>query len=161
MSGNLFELRKDWPIPPDNNNNATITATTPKPPIKIEPQAQEQPTPSSMVALKSEKCGWGLNCPICKNLEEDSDGDHQKQFQQPQQPQAQCSQIQNYQKPQSFQKSKSQIFDVPDRYSSQLKLCRQWEQEMERLNNKYRLDCFSESELNSESDEGEEYKYKT
>ena len=31
MSGNLFELRKDWPIPP-NNNNTTATATTPKPP---------------------------------------------------------------------------------------------------------------------------------
>ena len=125
MSGNLFELRKDWPISPNNNNNATATATIPKPPIKIEPQAQEQPTPSSTVALKSEKCGWGLNCPTCKNLEEDLDGDHQKQFQQPQQPQMQCPQIQNYQKPQNFQRFKSQTFDIPDRYSSQLKLCRQ------------------------------------
>ena len=31
--------------------------------------------------------------------------------------------------------------------------------EMERLNNKYRLDCFLDSELKSESDDGEEYKY--
>ena len=30
---------------------------------------------------------------------------------------------------------------------------------MERLNNKYGLDHFSDSELNSESDKGEEYKY--
>ena len=30
---------------------------------------------------------------------------------------------------------------------------------MERLNSKYGLDCFSDSELNSESDEGEEYRY--
>ena len=30
---------------------------------------------------------------------------------------------------------------------------------MERLNAKYNLDCFSESELDSELDEGEEYKY--
>ena len=30
---------------------------------------------------------------------------------------------------------------------------------MERLNTKYNLDCFSDSELNSESDEGEQYKY--
>ena len=30
---------------------------------------------------------------------------------------------------------------------------------MERLNAKYNLDCFSEPELDSESDEGEEYKY--
>ena len=33
------------------------------------------------------------------------------------------------------------------------------EVEMERLNAKYNLDCFSDSELDSESDEGEQYKY--
>ena len=42
MSGNLFELRKDWPIPPTNN---TATATNPKPSIKIVPQEQDQSTP--------------------------------------------------------------------------------------------------------------------
>ena len=31
----------------------------------------------------------------------------------------------------------------------------QWEQEMERLNEKYKLDTFSDSELDSESDEDE------
>ena len=51
MLGNLFELRKDWPIPPTNN---TITASTSKPPIKIEFQAQEQPTPSATVLQKVE-----------------------------------------------------------------------------------------------------------
>ena len=30
---------------------------------------------------------------------------------------------------------------------------------MERLNSKYNLDCFSDSELDSESGEGEQYKY--
>ena len=30
----------------------------------------------------------------------------------------------------------------------------QWEAEMERLNSKYNLDCFSDSELDSESDKG-------
>ena len=30
---------------------------------------------------------------------------------------------------------------------------------MERLNAKYNLDCFSDSELDSESDEGEQYKH--
>ena len=126
----------------------------------IEPQAQEQPTTSSTVAPKAEKCGWRLNCPICKNLEEDWDSDHQKQFQQPQQPQMQCPQTQNYQKPQNFQRPRSQTFDIPDRHSSQLTLCREWEEEMERLNSKYGLDCFSDSELYSESDEGVEYRYK-
>ena len=69
MSGNLFELRKDWLILPTNSATA---ATSSKPPIKIEPQAAEQPPP------KAEQCGWGLNCPICKNIEEDWDDEHQK-----------------------------------------------------------------------------------
>ena len=72
MSGNLFELRKDWPIPPTSTSN---------PPIKIEPQPQELATPNATTALKAEKCGWGPNCPICKNIEEDWDSDHQKQIQ--------------------------------------------------------------------------------
>ena len=46
-----------------------------------------------------------------------------------------------------------------DKYLSQTKICQQWEAEMERLNTKYNLDCFSDSELDSESDEGGEYKY--
>ena len=82
---------------------------------------------------------------------------------QPQQPQMQslqCPQTLNYQKPQTFQCFWSQTFDVPDRYSNQLKLHREWEEKMERLNDKYGLDCFSDSELYSESDEGEEYRYK-
>ena len=63
MSGNLFELMKDWPIPPTNN---IATATMSKPPIKIEPQAQEQPTPSTTAPPKAEQCRWGPRCPICK-----------------------------------------------------------------------------------------------
>ena len=35
----------------------------------------------------------------------------------------------------------------------------QWEEEIERLNSKYNLDCFSDSELEPESDEGEQYLY--
>ena len=71
--GNLFELGKDWPIPP---------LMTPNPPIKIELQPQELAIPSATAAPKAEKCGWEPNCPICKNIEEDWDGDHQKQIQQ-------------------------------------------------------------------------------
>ena len=103
MSGNLFKFRKDWLI-----ISTPTTITTSKPPLKIEPQTQEQVTPSVTAAPKAEKCGWGPNCPICKNMEEDWDGDHQKQFQQnalstqPQQPQIQglqCLQTQNDQRP--------------------------------------------------------------
>ena len=83
-------MRNNWPIPP-----TPTTPTTSKPPTRIEPQNQEQVVPSATVAPKAEKCGWGPNCPICKNVEEDWDGDHKKQFQQngpsalPQQPQMQ------------------------------------------------------------------------
>ena len=35
----------------------------------------------------------------------------------------------------------------------------QWEEEMERLNSKYNLDCYSDSELDSKSHEGEQYHY--
>ena len=81
MSGNLFEIRKDWPIPP-TTNATTITTTNPKPPaIKVEPQDPGQSIPSSTVT-KLKRCAWGLNCPICKNAEEDWDGEHQKQLHQ-------------------------------------------------------------------------------
>ena len=35
----------------------------------------------------------------------------------------------------------------------------QWEEEIERLNEKYNLDCFSSLELDSEWDEGKQYHY--
>ena len=50
--------------------------------------------------------------------------------------------------------------EVPiDKYPSQTKIPQQWEAEMERLDTKYNLDCFSDSELDSESDKGEQYCY--
>ena len=61
----------------------------------------------------------------------------------------------NYQKPQNTQKSFQEV--QPGKYLSQAK--RQWEAEMDRLNSKYNLDCFSNSELNLVSDEGEQYQY--
>ena len=74
-----------------------------------------------------------------------------------QRPQERCPQSLNYQKPQNLQKSNQET--QIDRYPSQTKIFKQWEAEMERLNTKYNLDCFSDSELDSESDEGEQYKY--
>ena len=60
ISGNLFEERKDWLLPPkylDNNAKGTASVTIPKPPIKEEPKTEEQPSTSP----KAEKCGWGPN----------------------------------------------------------------------------------------------------
>ena len=158
MSGNHFEDR-NWLLPPNylsNDSKNATDITSPKPSIKEEPNPGEQ----SIISPKAETFGWGPNCSFCKNQDkEDWDGKHQNQLQlktspQPktQRPQARCPETLNYQKPQNMQKPN-------DRLSSQTKICQQWEAEMERLNTEYNLDCFSDFELDSESDEGEEYKY--
>ena len=126
-------------------------ATSPRPPLKEEPKMDEQ-----VISPKAEKCGWGPDCPFCKNQDkEDWDGKHQNQLQHvssPQskvlRPQATC--------PLNLQKSEAPT----DKYPSLTKTCQQWEVEMESLNTKYKLDCFSDSELDSESDEGQQYHYK-
>ena len=50
-------------------------------------------------------------------------------------------------------------FDTPERYAEQIHLRREWEEKIEKLNKKYGLDYFSDSELDSESDKGENYRY--
>ena len=55
MSGNLFKLRMDWPIPP--------TITTSKPPIKIELQIQEQAIPPGNSSTKSREVWMGTELP--------------------------------------------------------------------------------------------------
>ena len=80
---------------------------------------------------KEEKCGWGPDCPFCKVQDKQGENPQQRPLPKPQ-----------AQKPNNMTKTRQQ-----------------WEAEMERLNNKYNLDCFSDSELDSESDEGEEYQY--
>ena len=78
MSGNLFEDR-NWLLPPNYLNNNLKNATSPKSPINEEPKTGEQ----SIINPNTEKCGWGPNCPFCKNQEkEDWDGKHQGQLQQ-------------------------------------------------------------------------------
>ena len=157
MSGNLFEDR-NWLLPKnylatENKNENATSVTSPKPSLKEEPKIGEQ----SIIGSKTEKCRWGPDCPFCKNQDkEDWDGKHQNQLQQKTSPQPKVQRPQaryplNLQKPDQ---------EAPlDKYPSQTKICQQWEAEMERLNTKYNLDCFSDSELDSESDEGEQYHY--
>ena len=66
---------------------------------------------------------------------------------------------QDYQVPQNHQPNQTQSFNVPDRYAEQMHVRREWEEKMERLNEKYGLDYFSDSELDSELDELENYQY--
>ena len=93
----------------------------------------------------------GPDCPFCKNQDkEDWDGKHQDQLQQKttSQPKVQRPQPRW---PLNLQKPEAPI----DKYPSQVKTCQQWEAEMERLNTKYNFNCFSDSKLDLESDEGE------
>ena len=99
-------------------------------------------------ATKQERCGWGLNCPICKNAEEDWDGEHQQQLQQPDAQQKYPPQGQDTKQAQDPQHDKnyklpqgkhSQIsFNVPDQYAEQKHLRKEWEKKMEQLNDKYK-----------------------
>ena len=60
------------------------------------------------------------------------------------------------QKPQARQ---PKTLSLNDKYPNKTRAKQQWEEEMERLNEKYNLDSFSSSELDSESDEGEQDHY--
>ena len=158
MLGNLFEDR-NWLLPKNylatENKNENVTGiTSPKPSLKEEPKTGEQ----SVISPKTEKCGWGPDCPFFKNQDKEGwDGKHQDQLQKLQQkrspqpkmqrPQARC--------PLNLQKPEAPI----DKYPSQTTTHQQWEAKMERLNTKYNFYCFSDSELDSESDKGEQYSY--
>ena len=56
-------------------------------------------------------------------------------------------------------KTVSQSFDVPDRYSEQIRLRKEWDEKMEHLNERYCLEYYSSSESNSNFEL--EHKYET
>ena len=122
MLGNLFE-EGNWLLPKDyliiENKKEDTTIETAKPPLKDEPKMEEQAT-----SQKEEKCAWGPDWPFCKSQKKE--GKNQQQ-----------------QKP----LPKPQV-KRPNTLSL-TKMRQQWEAEMERLNTKYNLDCFSDSELDS------------
>ena len=160
-SKNLFETRKDWPIPP------TPTPTS-APTLNTEAPTQVVVIPHVMVMPKqvAEKCSWGLHCPICKNEEEhEEDWDSDIQREQPRMcPQnTQCPQVQDIQFPQPQNTQHPQLFDVPDRCSEQTQLRREWEEKIEWFNEKYNLDYYfsSESDSKPEPEHRYEHKYET
>ena len=138
MSGKLFKdgnwlLPKNYLVTENKKEDMTSVAST-RPPLKEEPKTEEQ-----AISLKAEKCSWGPHCPFCKS---------QKKVEENMQQQKPSP---NVLMPQAKR---------PDTLNLNMtKTKQQWEAEMERLNSKYNLDCFSDSELDSESDEGEQYQY--
>ena len=83
-----------------------------------------------------EECTWGLYCPFCAKEKdaEDWNGDRQEDQQRTHYPQS----------PQH-----PQAYDIPDRFSQQIKLEKEWNEKMEHLNEKYNLDYYSSSESDS------------
>ena len=162
----LFKTRKDWSIPLN-------PVPTPTPPSKQKnnPKLQQSPMPGQC-SNKSQKMLMGTTLPHLQkqkeHREEDWDGDLQNQprmcpqilqpeiaqnphpqnlqhpqpqtLQHPPPQSSQHAEKQNFQHPQLQNNQKS--FEVPERYYKEI-----------------RLDCFSSSELDSESDEEEKYKY--
>ena len=82
---------------------------------------------------------WGPDCTFCKSQKKEEENKQQQKMS-PNVPRLQAKR--------------------PNTLSLNMtKTKQQWEVEMERLNSKYNLDCFSDSELDSESDKGEQYHY--
>ena len=138
MLGNPFEDR-NWLLPKyylvtENKNESMTGVTSPRPPLKEEPKREEQ-----VLSPEAKKCRWGLDCPFCKSQKKEEENKQQQKT------------SPNVPKPQA---------KSPNTLSLNMtKTKQQWETEMERLNSKYNLDCFSDSELDSEFDEGEQYQY--
>ena len=135
MLGNLFKDR-NWLLPKnylvtENEKEDTNVAST-RPPLKEKPKVEEQAT-----GPKAEKHGWGPDCPFCKSQKKEEES-KQQQKPSPNIPRPQAK------RPHTLSLNETRL---------------QWETEMERLNSKYNLDSFSDSELDFESDEGEQYQY--
>ena len=121
VSTNLFEARASWPIPPAETPTVVKMEKTEAPP-------RVAPIPYAMVLNKpknnrqvEEKCTWGLHCPLCPKEEgtEDWNSDRQENQQRTHYPQS----------PQH-----PQAYDIPDRFSQQIKLVKEWNENMECLN---------------------------
>ena len=127
--GNLFEER-NWVLPKDY---LAMEDKKGDATVAKPPLKEESEMGEQTSSQKEGKCGWGPNCPFCKAQKKDGEVQQQKPL-----PKLQAKR--------------------PDTLSM-TKMKQQWEEEMERLNTKYNLDCFSDSELDSESDECEQYQY--
>ena len=106
-SGNLFEDR-NWLLPPnyldnenknDNDKNATHI-NSPRPPIKEEEKPKED-------EQSAEKCGWGPDCPFCKNQEKKEEENKTQKQQRP--------------KVQKSQARRPKTLNLTDKYPSQSK----------------------------------------
>ena len=153
-STNLSDARASWPIPPTEA------------PKVIKTEEVEKKAPPRLATIP---CTLVLNKPQSNKPAEEEcrsvDGDHiapsmqnplLRQKRQKTGMVRQDNQQRNYY-PQSSRYSP--VYDIPDMFSQQLKLEREWNEKMKQLNNKYNLDYYSSSESDSEFEL--EHKYET
>ena len=76
MLGNLFEDR-NWLLPKNylvtENKKEDTSVASARPPLKEAPKAEEKAT-----SLKTEKCGWGPDCPFCKSQKKEEESKQQQ-----------------------------------------------------------------------------------
>ena len=133
-SMNLFEARADWPIPLMQTPAVKVEKAEVPPRGTAIPCAMVLPKPQNNRTVE-EKCTWGSHCPIYKKEEEEGTEDWNS------------DRLENQQRnhyPQNPQHP--QTYDVPDRYSEQIRLRRERDEKMECLNEKYNLDYYFEPE---------------
>ena len=73
-----------------------------------------------------EQCTWGPHCPIWEKEEEEGTEDWNDDRQESQQ--------------RNHYPQHPQTYDIPDRFSQQIRLEKEWNEKMEHLNKKYNLD---------------------
>ena len=112
-SMNLFKARAGWPVPPTSAPTVKVEKTEVPPRVAANPHAMVLLKPQNNKQIEG-KCIWGLHCPIYKKEEEegmeDWNGDRQED-----QPRNHCPQNPHH----------PQTYDVPDRYSEQIRLRRE------------------------------------
>ena len=135
MSGNLFQDR-NWLLP----KGYLATEGEKERNGKALPKRRRQ---NGRTRFQGRKVWLGPNCPLCKAQKKEANPPHQQEPMEGQQQQKPLPKLQAI-RPNTLNMTKTK---------------QQWEQEMERLNEKYNLDCFSDSELDYESDEDGQYQY--
>ena len=190
---NLLKVRKDWPIPPTPLPTPAPTIKTKAPPhVTAFSHAMVRPRQAvedcswrlhCQMCKKDEECKEDWDCDMQKEQPRMCPQNNQhpqpqstqcpqpQNMQQPQAQDTQCPQPQNAQHPQSQlcpkpqNNQNSQSSDVPDRYAKRIRLRREWEERIKRLNKKHNLDYYSSSESDSDShpepDHIYEHKYET
>ena len=153
-STNLFNARVSWSIPPTEAPTVIKMEEAEKkipPRLAAIPHALVINKPQSNKSVE-EECRWGPHCPLCTKSTPNQKAENTKDWN----GKRQDNQQRNYY-PQS--PIYPPAYDIPDMFSQQQKLEREWNEKMEWLNDKYNLDYYSSSEPDSESES--EHKYET